>query len=253
MLIIGLDGATWKIIKPNLSKLPTFNKLCKECNHKTITINDSLISASVWCSMFSGKPEEEHNHTNFIIDNIVQERKHIKVDFIWDILSKKGVDVRALSIPIVYPPYNFNCDFVPIRNGLSQELSDIEIDLTRTTMKSLEILKQKPTVFIVVYNMIDKISHLHWGKKILLDFYEKIDKALKQLIEFDDKIIIISDHGFCSWEESKVPTLAKKTPKGKMIKGDHHPEAILITKNINQEINKPEDLFFAIQKECKTP
>ncbi|MBL7147671.1 MAG: alkaline phosphatase family protein [Nanoarchaeota archaeon] len=252
MLIIGLDGATWKVIKPNLTKLPTFNKLCGESNHKTIVVKDSLISASVWCSMFSGKPEEEHKHTNFIINNVVQERKDIKVDFIWDILSKKGIDIRALSIPLIYPPYNFNCDFTPIRNGLSQELSDIEIDLERTTRKAIEILKQKPDIFIVVYNMIDRMSHIHWGEKILLDFYQKIDRALEQLIKFDDKIIIISDHGFCDWEESKVHTLTKKTPKGKIIKGDHHPEAILITKNINYEINKPKDIFFSILEECKT-
>jgi phosphoadenosine phosphosulfate reductase len=74
-----------------------------------------------------------------------------------------------------------------------------------------------------------------------------------ELLEFlneKDKLIVISDHGFCDWNEvaEDEHTLPRKTPEGE-IKGDHHKEAILITKNINYEISKPEDVFFAIKNE----
>lgn len=254
ILVIGLDAATWKVIKPNLEVLPNLKRLIEDGNHKTITLNERPHSASAWCSMFSGKSVEEHKHVDFIIDGKLQRREDIKVNFIWDFLGEI-MDIRALNIPFVYPPYNYRCNYKAVGYGLSSDPEELEEDMKQLTESAKKILRDKPEVFIVVYTMLDKISHFHWGEPLLLEWYKKIDQRVGELLEFvddGDKLIVISDHGFCSWNETeeKEHTLPKKTPEGE-IKGDHHREAILITKNVNCEINKPQDIFNAIKSELQ--
>ena len=111
LLVIGIDAATWKIIKPNLDKLKNIRKLMEEGKYKTLPSDIRPISASAWCSIFSGKLPEEHKNTDFVVDGELQTREKIKVDFIWDVLNREGYDVKVLNIPFVVPPYNFNIDF----------------------------------------------------------------------------------------------------------------------------------------------
>ena len=63
----------------------------------------------------------------------------------------------------------------------------------------------------------------------------------------DNRLIVISDHGFCSFGEAKIQTLPEKTEHGQL-KGDHHENALLITVNVNYEINRPQDVFHAIKQ-----
>lgn len=248
MLVIGVDAATWDVIKPNLSMLPNFKKLVSECKSKTIHLNQKPWSPSVWCSMFSGKTPDEHGHHDFVRDGKIVSREDINVKFIWDILERAGISVKALNIPFVVPPYNFNVEFEPVANGVPVEMEELLEEIETVTNKALEVLRtQKPDVFIVAYTALDKLSHHHWGEPVLLECYKKVDAAIGKLIPFDTEIIIISDHGFCDYEKAPIRTLPKNTPKGE-IKGDHHPDAVLITKNINYEINQPMDVFFCIKR-----
>lgn len=66
----------------------------------------------------------------------------------------------------------------------------------------------------------------------------------------DDKnnsLIVISDHGFCSFGEAKIQTLPLKSEAGEL-KGDHHENALLITVNVDYPIDQPQDVFFAIRE-----
>ncbi len=248
MLVVGIDGATWKVIDSNLHDLPTFAKLKKEAKCSTITLAQKPWSPSVWCSMFSGKTPEEHGHKDFVQNGRLVRREDIPVQFIWDILHAVGIPVKVLNVPFVIPPYCFNIRFEPVAQGLPIEEHELLEEIQTVTSEALEVLSSnKPELFIVVYTALDRLSHLHWGEPILIDYYKKIDAALGQLLEHDEEFIVISDHGFCSYDEAPIRTLPKRTPKGE-IKGDHHPEAILITKNINFSIDQPEDVFYCLKK-----
>lgn len=249
MLIIGIDGAADSVIKSNLDRLPNIRKMINENSYKKILLREPPLSASVWCSMFSGKTVKEHKHTSYVVNGNPQTRENIKIDFIWDILTKEGIEVKALQIPFVYPPYNFNCDFKPIKNSFFTEISDLEEDLSNLTKKSILVLEEKPDVFIVVYTMLDRLSHFYWGDPIISEWYEKIDQKIGKLLIHDDKVIVISDHGFCDWDETESHTLSRKNKSGREIKGDHNKEAILITKNIDYNIEKPQDVFYCIKEE----
>ena len=252
-LVLGIDAATWTIIKPNLEVLPNFRKLLETCESGTIHLKEKPYSPPLWCGMFCGKTPEEHGHKEYVVNVEVQTREDINVDFIWDIMDSKGYDIRALNVPFVVPPYNFNVDFKPVGFGLPTNEKEWEEELEKVTEKTIDILKERPDVLIAVFTSLDRIQHFHWGESLVLDWYKKMDKRLGEILfgtgflDDENKMILISDHGFCSFGDSGVQTLPKVTKSGIEMKGDHHEDAILITKNVDYKIKRPQDVFFAIK------
>ncbi|MBU1201547.1 MAG: alkaline phosphatase family protein [Nanoarchaeota archaeon] len=252
LLVIGIDAATWTVIDKNIDSLPTFKKLKKEAKNKALILDQKPYSAPCWTSMFTGLKEEEHKHHEFVVDNILQTREDINANFIWDILTRRKKKVKALNIPFIVPPYNFNIDFKVPGAGVGTTTKEWNGEIKEVTKKSVEILRKEDLdLFIVCYTILDKIQHLHWGEEIVLEYYKKIDSAIRELTPHGEKLIIISDHGFCSFGEARVQTLPRKTKTGKELKGDHHEEAILITKGINTNINNLRDVFKAIKNEFR--
>lgn len=255
IFVLGMDAATWTVIKPNLVALPSFSKICEMGRCRELVLREKPISPSVWCGMFSGKLPAEHGHESFVAGERLIKREDIKVDFIWDILHREGKSVKVLNVPFVVPPYSFEVNFKPVGFGLPTNQSEWQEELERVTEKTKELLAEKPDLLIAVYTLLDRIQHYHWGEDCILDWYKKLDSKIKELLfetgfleDRRNKLIIISDHGFCSFGEAKVRTLPQKTEYGEL-KGDHHENAILITVNINYSIEKPQDLFFAIMEE----
>ncbi|NOR78945.1 MAG: hypothetical protein GQ523_11160 [Methanophagales archaeon] len=250
-LVLGIDAATWSVITPNLSKLKNFKRLIDLGKNKTITLKEKPISASVWCGMFSGKLPAEHKHESYVVNDEIVKRADIKVDFIWDILHARGKNVKALNVPFVVPPYSFNVDFKPIGFGLPTNEKEWEEELERVTEETKFLMEEKPDLLIAVYTLLDRIQHFHWGEDYVLEWYRKMDDKIGELIfdtgflDGNNKLIVISDHGFCSFGEAKVQTLPEHTDKGKL-KGDHHEDAFLVTVNVDYDIERPQDVFFAI-------
>jgi len=240
--VLGIDAATWTVITPNLNKLRNFKRLIEIGKSKTITLKEKPISASVWCGMFSGKLPEEHKHESYVINGEIVKREDIKMDFIWDVLEREGKKVKALNVPFVVPPYSFGVDFKPIGFGLPTNEKEWNEELERVT---------EPDLLISVYTCLDRIQHFHWGEDYVVEWYKRMDDKIGELI-FDtgfldeNKLIVISDHGFCSFGEAKVQTLPEYTEEGKL-KGDHHEDAFLVTVNVDYEISRPQDVFFAIK------
>jgi predicted AlkP superfamily phosphohydrolase/phosphomutase len=254
--VLGIDAATWSVITPNLNKLMNFKRLIEIGKSKVITLTEKPISASVWCGMFSGKLPEEHKHESYVVNGDIVKREDINVDFIWDILSKEGKAVKALNVPFVVPPYSFNVDFKPIGFGLPTNEKEWEEELERVTEKTKFLMEEKPDLLIAVYTCLDRIQHFHWGEDCVLEWYRKMDDKIGELIfdtgflDGNNKLIVISDHGFCSFGEAKVQTLPEHTKEGKL-KGDHHEKALLITVNVEYAVERPQDVFYAIKKEIK--
>jgi len=255
ILVLGIDAATWTVIKPNLNRLPTFAKLCETGKCQELILKEKPISPSIWCGMFCGMTPEEHRHENFVAGDRLVRREDVKVDFIWDILHREGKKVKVLNVPFVVPPYSFGVDFRPISFGLPTNEKQWQEELEVITEKTKELLAMKPDLLISVYTLLDRIQHLHWGEDCVLEWYKRLDDCIGKLIldtgflkEKGNKLIVISDHGFCSFGEAKIQTLPQETEQGKL-KGDHHENALLITVNIDHEINRPQDVFYAIKQE----
>ncbi len=253
IFVLGVDAATWTVVRPNLDRLPTFKRLCEIGKCQELVLEEKPISPSIWCGMFSGKTFEEHGHDSFATNDKLIKRADIKVDFIWDILHQQGKNVKVLNVPFVVPPYSFGVDFKPVGFGLPTQEKEWQEELDRVTETTKGLLTQRPDVLISVYTSLDRVQHFHWGEDCVLDWYRKLDAKLGELIfqtgfleETGNKLIVISDHGFCSFGEAKVQTLPSKSEWGEL-KGDHHENALLITVNLDYEIDRPQDVFFAIE------
>ena len=252
--VLGIDAATWSIITPNLHKLRNFKRLIEVGRGKELILKEKPISASVWCGMFSGKLPEEHKHETYVVNGEIVKREDIKVDFIWDVLAREGKKVKALNVPFVVPPYSFGVNFKPIGFGLPTNEREWNEELEGVTEKTKELLAEKPDLLISVYTLLDRIQHFHWGEDYVVEWYKRMDDKIGELIfdtgflgEEDNKLIVISDHGFCSFGEAKVQTLPEYTKEVEFnLKGDHHENAFLITVNVDYEIERPQDVFFAI-------
>jgi len=254
IFVLGLDAATWTVITPNLDELPNFKKLCHIGQSKELILKEKPISASVWCGMFCGKTPPEHGHESYVVNGNIVKREDIKVDFIWDILHRQGKVARALNVPFVVPPYCFKVNFKPVGFGLPTNEREWQEELERITEKTRELLVQKPDLLISVYTLLDRIQHFHWGEGCVVEWYKKLDDKIGKII-FDagflkskeNGLIVISDHGFCSFGEAKIQTLPRETEEG-TLKGDHHENALLITVNLDYRIDRPQDVFYAIRK-----
>ena len=255
ILVLGIDAATWTVVCPNLDRLETFRRLCGIGKCSDLVIREKPVSPSIWCGMFCGRTYAEHGHDSYVVDDNIVKREDIKVDFIWDILQREGRDVRALNVPFVVPPYSFGVDFKPVGFGLPTDEKEWNEELERVTLKVEELLAQKPDVLIAVYTLLDRVQHFHWGEDCVLDWYRKVDGKMGRILfesgflnDAANKLIVVSDHGFCSFGEARVQTLPQQTAQG-TLKGDHHENALLITVNVDYQINRPQDVFSAIRKE----
>ncbi|PTD94193.1 hypothetical protein C9439_03860 [archaeon SCG-AAA382B04] len=253
-LILGIDAATWDVVKPNLEELPYFNKLIDICEIKNLEISEAPLSPLIWTGMFSGTYYEEHNHKEFVEDNEIVSRDDLDFSFIWDELDEK-MDVRALNVPFIVPTYSYNVDYEPVGFGLPTDEEEWKEELEKISDKTKEILKEEPDLVISVFTLLDRVQHFHWGEDKVLEWYKKLDKKLGELLfdsgfleKKENKLIIVSDHGFCGFDEAEVQTLPKEGSE-RELKGDHSREAILLTKNINGEIENPQDIYKVIKKE----
>lgn len=255
IFVLGIDAATWAVVRPNLAVLPSFKRLTELGQARELILKEKPVSPSIWCGMFSGKTLEEHKHEDFVLEGRLVKREDIEVDFIWDILEREGKKVKALNVPFVVPPYSFRVDFKPVGFGLPTSEKEWQEELERVSQKAKELMAEKLDVLIVVYTLLDRIQHFHWGEDCVLEWYRKLDCKMGELLldtgflnERQNKLIVISDHGFCSFGEAKVQTLPLKSEWGEL-KGDHHENALLITANIDYPFERPQDVFFALRKE----
>ena len=252
IFVLGIDAATWTVVRPNLDSLKNFQRLCNIGKGKELVLKETPVSASVWCSIFSGKMPEEHGHKSYVVDGKIVKREDIEVDFVWDVLDKEGKKAKALNVPFVVPPYSFNVDFKPVGFGLPTNEKEWQEELEKVTGKTKELLGERPDLLVSVYTLLDRVQHFHWGEDCVIEWYGKLDQKIGELLfdtgfleEEDNRLIVISDHGFCSFGEAKIQTLPEETEHGKL-KGDHHENALLITVNLDYEINRPQDVFHAI-------
>ncbi|MFB6213211.1 MAG: alkaline phosphatase family protein [Candidatus Nanohaloarchaea archaeon] len=247
MILIGVDAATWDIIKPHRDELPNFSRLMEECDHKTLTVDEKPKSAPVWTSIFTGLSQEEHGHRDFIVDDELQKRPDIDAEFVWERIDDEKVDQRILQVPAVYPQLNHRVDYEPVGYGVTSDLDELDEDMEKLREKSLEVLEEGPDFFAVVFMQLDKVSHFYWDdEELVLEWYKKMDDVLGDLLEYydfdsDEPLIVLSDHGFAEHGEGRVQTLPEETPAGEL-KGDHHEDAVLITKNVDYDIEDPEDV-----------
>ncbi|MDO8724576.1 MAG: alkaline phosphatase family protein [Candidatus Methanoperedens sp.] len=108
ILIIGLDGATWRLIKPwaESNYLPNFKKLMDNGSYGNLKSTYPPITPPAWTSMTTGKNPAKHGVFGFLKQENGKFRLYqsndIKEPEIWDYLH--SIKSIIVNLPISNPP-----------------------------------------------------------------------------------------------------------------------------------------------------
>lgn len=133
LLLIGLDGATWKVMTPLLKegKLPNIKKLMDKGSWGVLESFDCpensprcLKSEVIWTTIATGKPPPEHGITDYLAkdpvtgEHIVVAANLRKTKAIWNILSEHKNKVGIIGYPVTWPAEEINGVIVTDRVNL---------------------------------------------------------------------------------------------------------------------------------------
>ena len=119
LLIIGLDGATFDLIKPWAAegKLPTLAKLMLDGVSGDLESTLPPVTSPAWPTFMTGKNPGKHGVFDFIRPRAgtfdMVNASQIKGKLLWEILSEASYAVGVLNVPITYPPRKVNGYMVP--------------------------------------------------------------------------------------------------------------------------------------------
>lgn len=116
VVAVGLDGATWDLIKPwaENGELPTFRQLMAKGFWGNLKSTTPPLSPSAWVSIYTGCKPSKHGIFGFVKrkQNSYFYRpitsKDIKVETLWEILSDYGLSSIIINALFMYPPRKTN-------------------------------------------------------------------------------------------------------------------------------------------------
>jgi predicted AlkP superfamily phosphohydrolase/phosphomutase len=118
ILVIGLDGATFDLLKPwaDEGKLPTFKKLMENGVWGELESTIPPWTIPAWESMSTGKNPDKLFFSTFMVKVGYNFVPHIfrfqRNPQIWNILSENGYKVIAANLPNIYKPDMLNGNIV---------------------------------------------------------------------------------------------------------------------------------------------
>jgi predicted AlkP superfamily phosphohydrolase/phosphomutase len=116
VLIIGLDGATFDLIRPwaKDGELPTFAQLMREGSHGELRSVLPPLTAPAWTTMVTGTNPGKHGLGDFWTRDfkgydfrLVNASSRAR-PALWDVVSQHGGQVVVCNVPMTYPPTPVN-------------------------------------------------------------------------------------------------------------------------------------------------
>jgi len=118
VMIIGLDGATFDLIKPWAEEgyLPTFKELLENGTHGPLKSTIPFATIPAWPSFATGCNPGKHGFFDFFKEKKnsydlsveLYPSKAIKQPTLWEILSRYNKKVAVINVPGTYPPTEVN-------------------------------------------------------------------------------------------------------------------------------------------------
>ena len=113
IIIIGLDGATWQVLRPLIEKgeLPAFKKIIDKGVYGNLLSTVPCRSAVAIATFYTGKNPCKWGMLDFPCfdaDAMAHEKIKSKAQSLWDILGKHGYKSAILNLPVTYPPTQTN-------------------------------------------------------------------------------------------------------------------------------------------------
>lgn len=127
LIILGIDGGTFKVIDPLIEekKMPNLERLVTSGVKGILKSTYPPITAAAWVSFMTGKNPGKHgffdfreyNPNEYILSNIPMEKDAVDENVsnlhssrfhgqtIWDFLSAAGYENNIVAVPMTYPPW----------------------------------------------------------------------------------------------------------------------------------------------------
>lgn len=116
VLIIGMDGATYDLIRPWVAegKLPNLGRLLDRSASGPLHSTVPPMTFPAWNAFMTGKNPGKHGVYDFTerkpgsFEIQIVNAKHRRAKTIWQILSEAGKRVGVVGVPVSYPPDPIN-------------------------------------------------------------------------------------------------------------------------------------------------
>ena len=256
LIIIGIDGASWDIIKPlvNDGKLPFFKKILEFGCHGVLKSTIPSTTAPSWTSIFTGVKPDKHGITDVILNEngsyITATSRYRMVDSLWNILSKNKLFSIVINDPVTFPPEQINGIMT---TGLLTP-NNKKFCFPPDLMEEIDSLAQGYQCDVDLEYYENIMSNRKHAYKMLVDYHKKIQRvslslAKKRNWDVLSTILTSTDrlqHYFWYYPSymehhyrlidnylGKIIKLAKETNARILIISDHGFEGININININ--------------------
>lgn len=107
LVILGLDGADWKILEPLIAEgcLPNFKRVMEAGSHARLRSTVPALTAPAWTSIFTGTNPGKHGIFDFVRLQDGKTRAvtgaDILVPYVWELMPREKA--VAFNIPLSYP------------------------------------------------------------------------------------------------------------------------------------------------------
>ena len=171
LLIIGLDGATFKILDPLVKNgnLPHLARILQESYSSVLMSTVPPVTALAWPTIMSGlNPGNHgllswHGPLNANLERPLVNSKKINEPMIWHLLNQLGKKVCVFNVPVTYPPQDI--DGVMISGMLTPS---VEAQFCTPAPLQAELLKEFPGYKTDIEINEDRVINLPEDK--LVDF-----------------------------------------------------------------------------------
>jgi predicted AlkP superfamily phosphohydrolase/phosphomutase len=119
VIVLGLDGATFKLIGPWIEKglLPNFKRVIEQGVSGQLRTCLPPTTAVAWPSFFTGT--NPGKHSSFGFTRVTSDYKYkicsgnrVKAKPIWNILADSGLKSALINLPMTYPPQPINGEVI---------------------------------------------------------------------------------------------------------------------------------------------
>ncbi len=185
IFILGLDGATWKVIDKMIEKgkLPTFKKLMEEGSYGALRTIRPTVSVIIWTSIATGVLPAKHGIWNWTVSKIDKiggqtsiTSNHRKRPAIWNITSYYGKTNLIVNYWASWPAEKINGIMISNRINF-KELSDryyppdLKIEPIKINYSNEELLYPLSKKLKIRRNLnLEKVS-VYWSKILGKELY----------------------------------------------------------------------------------
>ena len=118
VLIIGIDGGTWDVLKPAMDAgcMPNLSNIVSQGASSPLSSVIPAITPAAWGSFQTGRNPGQNGVYDFKYWDQLGQRQLVSSDklknTIWEIASTAGKRVGVLNVPMTYPPRKINGEMI---------------------------------------------------------------------------------------------------------------------------------------------